>query len=242
MTISRLTSALASLAMLAAVPAVHSQRPPRATRPVIVIDPGHPSEVSNGAERQNGTTEVATAWQVSQRLRRLLTAHGYRVVMTKSAERELVTNVQRAEVGNREKAALVVRLHCDASPDSGYAIYHPDRSATVQGHTGPSERVMQRSQAAAESLHVALARRLAGKLKDGGVRGDSRTAIGAKQGALTGSVFSDVPVVLIEMVTLSNANDARFIRDAKGQSLMAQAIAEGIGRYVPASNSPRVRR
>ena len=150
-----------------------------------------------------------------------------------------MTNVQRAEVGNREKAALVVRLHCDASPDSGYAIYHPDRSATVQGHTGPSESVMQRSQAAAESLHVSLARRLAGKLKDGGVRGDSRTAIGAKQGALTGSVFSDVPVVLIEMVTLSNANDARFIRDAKGQSLMAQAIAEGIGRYVPASNSPR---
>ena len=98
---------------------------------------------------------------------------------------------------------------------------------------------MQRSQAAAESLHVSLARHLAGKLKDGGVRGDSRTAIGAKQGALTGSVFSDVPVVLIEMVTLSNASDARFIRDAKGQSLMAQAIAEGIGRYVPASNSPR---
>ena len=239
MIISRLPLALASIATLGLAPIAHPQRLPRAIRPVIVIDPGHPSEVSSGAEVQNGTTEVATAWQVSLRLRRLLTAHGYRVVMTKSAERKLVTNVQRAEVGNREKAALVVRLHCDASPDSGYALYHPDRSATVQGHTGPSESVMQRSQAAAESLHVSLARHLAGKLKDGGVRGDSRTAIGAKQGALTGSVFSDVPVVLIEMVTLSNANDARFIRDAKGQSLMAQAIAEGIGRYVPASNSPR---
>lgn len=236
---SRLLPALLALAVPGLAPVARAQRPPRPLRPLIVIDPGHPSEVSSGAEVQNGTTEVATAWQVSQRLRRLLTAYGYRVVMTKSAERELVTNVQRAEVGNREKAALVVRLHCDASPDSGYAIYHPDRSATVQGRRGPSESVMRRSQAAAESLHVSLARRLAGRLKDGGVRGDSRTAIGAKQGALTGSVFSDVPVVLIEMVTLSNANDARFIRDAKGQSLMAQAIAEGIGRYVPASNSPR---
>lgn len=239
MTISSLTLALASLALLGVAPASHSQRVPRGSRPVIVIDPGHPSEVSSGAAVQNGTTEVAVAWQVSQRLRRMLTAYGYRVVMTKASEHALVTNVQRAEVGNREHAALVVRLHCDASPDSGYAIYHPDRSATVQGHTGPSESVMRRSQAAAESLHVSLVRRLAGKLKDGGVRGDSRTAIGAKQGALTGSVFSDVPVVLIEMVTLSNANDARFIRDAKGQSLMAQAIADGIGRYVPASNSPR---
>jgi N-acetylmuramoyl-L-alanine amidase len=73
------------------------------------------------------------------------------------------------------------------------------------------------------------------------VRGDSRTAVGEKQGALTGSVFSEVPVVLIEMVTLSNKHDAAFIKDAAGQSLMAQAIASGIARYVPASNSPRVR-
>jgi len=47
--------------------------------------------------------------------------------------------------------------------------------------------------------------------------------------------------VLIEMVTLSNVHDASFIKSARGQSLMAQSIANGIGRYVPASNSPRVR-
>ena len=70
---------------------------------------------------------------------------------------------------------------------------------------------------------------------------DSKTAIGERQGALTGSIFSDVPVVLIEMVTLSNPHDAGFIKEPRGQSLMAQAIANGIGRYVPASNSPRVR-
>ena len=86
-----------------------------------------------------------------------------------------------------------------------------------------------------------MAHLLAGKLKDGGVRGDSKTAIGGQQGALTGSIFSEVPVVLVEMVTLSNARDAAFIKDAKGQALMARAIAHGIGRYVPASNSPRAR-
>jgi N-acetylmuramoyl-L-alanine amidase len=134
----------------------------------------------------------------------------------------------------------VVRLHLDASADSGYALYSPDRAATVQGRTGPSALVMSRSRAAAESIHVSMATRLAGHLKDGGVRGDSRTAIGAKQGALTGSVFSNVPVVLIEMATLSNASDARFISSTKGQSLMAQAIAEGVGRFAPASNSPRI--
>ena len=238
MTLIRLIAPL-TLTLGLASPAGAQPRLGRAA-PVIVIDPGHPSEVSAGATMQNGTTEVRMAWEVARRLQRLLTAHGYRVSLTKSAERELVTNVARAEIGNRAGAALVVRLHLDASADSGYALYHPDRVATVQGRTGPSGDVIARSRAAAESIHVSMARRLAGKLKDGGVRGDSRTAVGARQGALTGSVFSNVPVVLVEMATLSNARDARFIRSAAGQSLMAQALAEGIGRFVPASNSPRI--
>lgn len=210
-------------------------------QPTIVIDPGHPSEVSSGAALQNGTSEVHVAWQVSQRLATLLRAEGYHVVLTKPAERAMVTNVERAQIGNGARAALVVRLHCDASADSGFAIYHPDRQGTAQGRSGPSEAVMRVSAAAAESMHVSLAKQLSGKLKDGGVRGDSRTAVGEQQGALTGSIFSEVPVVLIEMVTLSNKHDAAFIKNAAGQSLMAQAIASGVARYVPASNSPKVR-
>ena len=51
--------------------------------PTIVIDPGHPSEVSSGATIQNGTSEVHIAWQVAQRLATLLRAQGYRVVLSK---------------------------------------------------------------------------------------------------------------------------------------------------------------
>jgi|SRR5438094_3847149 len=209
--------------------------------PTVVIDPGHPSEVSTGATVHNGTTEVHIAWLVAQRLARLLRAHGYAVVMTKPAEHTPVTNVERARIGNAARATLVVRLHCDESPDSGYAIYHPDHQGTLRGRNGPSPAVMRASAAAAESLHVSMARLLAGKLKDGGVRGDSKTALGEQQGALTGSIFSDVPVVLVEMVTLSNRHDAAFIKESRGQSLMAQAIANGIDRYAPASHSQRVR-
>ena len=73
---------------------------------------------------------------------------------------------------------------------------------------------------------------LGGQLKDGGVRGDSKTLVGSRQGALTGSIYSEIPVVLIEMVTLSNAHDARFITRVEGKSLMARAIADGVERYV----------
>jgi N-acetylmuramoyl-L-alanine amidase len=211
----------------------------QSTRPTIVIDPGHPSEVSSGANVQNGTSEVHVAWQVAQQLSAILTARGYRVVMTKSREKQMVTNIERAAIGNRETAALVVRLHCDASSDSGYAIYYPDRTGTAHGKTGPSADVMQRSATAAESTHVSMARTLGNRLKDGGVRGDSKTAVGSQQGALTGSIFSNMPVVLIEMVTLSNARDAQFIKNVDNRNLMARAIADGVARYVPLASGRR---
>ena len=207
--------------------------------PVIVIDPGHPSEVSSGATMQNGTSEVHVAWQVAQLLVPILESNGYRVEVTKTGERQTVTNVARAEIGNRAGAALVIRLHCDASSDSGYALYYPDRAGTAHGRTGPSSDVMRRSAAAAESVHISMSRILGTRLKDGGVRGDSKTAVGSAQGSLTGSIFSEVPIVLVEMVTLSNRHDANFIKDAKGRALMARALADGVSRYVPVKGSGR---
>jgi N-acetylmuramoyl-L-alanine amidase len=210
-----------------------------ALAPMIVIDPGHPSEVGNGATAPDGVTEILIAWQVAQRLDTLLRARGYRVEMTKGAEMQVVTNIERAEIANRAGAALSIRLHCDASSDSGYAVYSPDRIGTAHGKTGPSDDIMRRSGAAAESVHVSMARILAGRLKDGGVRGDSKTLVGSQQGALTGSIFSRVPVVLVEMATLTNRRDARFIAGDEGQTLMAQAIADGISRFVPTPSSKR---
>lgn len=205
----------------------------RAGAPTVVcIDPGHPSEVSSGTEEQNGTNETRAAWMVALRLRRRLEEKGYEVCLTKSEELQLVRNRERAEVGNRARAALMVRLHCDASSGSGFAIYHPDRQATKEGVTGPSARIIEQSERAARLMHASMSEVLGGLLKDGGVRGDSQTLIGGQQGALTGSIFSEVPVVLIEMVVLSNARDAEFIKGEAGQEKMAEAIAEGVARFV----------
>jgi N-acetylmuramoyl-L-alanine amidase len=224
--------------MFAACGAAHAPTQ-TALAPMIVIDPGHPSEVGNGATAPDGTTELRIAWQVAQRLDTLLRGRGYRVEMTKGSEMQTVTNIDRAEIANRAGAALSIRLHCDASSDSGYAVYYPDRTGTAHGKTGPSGDIMRRSGAAAESVHVSMSRMLAGRLKDGGVRGDSKTNIGSQQGALTGSIFSQVPVVLVEMATLTNRRDARFIAGDEGQALIAQAIADGIGRYVPMTGTGR---
>jgi len=79
---------------------------------------------------------------------------------------------------------------------------------------------------------------LNGALNDDGVRTDFQTKVGREQGgALTGSIFSEVPVVTIEMVVLSDDADASFIKTEDGQRRMAEAIAKGVERYVAPTKS-----
>lgn len=203
-------------------------------RTVVCIDPGHPSEVASGRNVQNGTTEAHVDWVVAARLREALEARGYEVVMTKSSEEELVRNKDRALIANRAGAALMIRLHCDASAARGFAVYYPDRRGRAKdGSVGPGPRVIEESRRAAEAVHAGLAEGLRGALEDNGVRTDYQTKVGREQGgALTGSIFSEVPVVTIEMVTLSDPGDAEFIKTEEGQRRMADAIADGVARYV----------
>jgi len=228
-------SALGARLLLTALAAVcfaaARSRPPA---PIVCIDPGHPSEISLGDERINGITEAHADWVVALKLRADLEARGIVVCMTKSREDTLVRNRDRAEIANRAGAALLVRLHCDTGRDSGFAVYYPDRVGTAEGRTGPSDSVRARSERAAVAIHAALAEQLAGRLHDGGVLGDSRTYIGGQQGALTGSIFSSVPVVTIEMVVLSHRSDAKFIASDSGAAIMAAALAAGAARYVAA--------
>ncbi|HEX8118648.1 MAG TPA: N-acetylmuramoyl-L-alanine amidase, partial [Pyrinomonadaceae bacterium] len=213
--------------------------PPGSGRTVVCIDPGHPSEVASGQNVQNGTSEAHVDWAVATKLREALEARGYEVVLTKSSEEEVVRNRDRALVANRARAALMIRLHCDASTERGFAVYYPDRQGKARdGSVGPTQGVIEGSRLAAEALHAGLAEGLKGALEDNGLRTDYQTKVGREQGgALTGSIFSEVPVVTIEMVVLSNPADAEFIKTEEGQRRMAEAIADGVTRFVPPSKN-----
>jgi N-acetylmuramoyl-L-alanine amidase len=64
--------------------------------------------------------------------------------------------------------------------------------------------------------------------------------VGREQGgALTGSIYSEVPVVTVEMVVLSDKDDAEFIKREEGRRKMAAAIAEGVRRFVPPAPAAR---
>ena len=219
---------------------------PESVQTVVCIDPGHPSEVASGQNVQNGTSEAHVDWVVAEKLRAALEARGYEVVLTKTSEGELVKNKERALIANRARAALMIRLHCDASAERGFAVYYPDRQGKAKdGTTGPGRDVIEESRRAAESIHAGLVEGLRGALNDNGMRTDYQTKVGREQGgALTGSIFSEVPVVTIEMVVLSDAEDAAFIKTEEGQQRMAESIADGVTRFVAPERvvSPRKRK
>jgi N-acetylmuramoyl-L-alanine amidase len=199
---------------------------------VIAIDPGHPSETSGGCAH-HGLKEVEICWEVALRLQQLIAAEPTLTsVLTKPAVGTLVTNRERAEIANKAGAAIMVRLHCDSANGSGCTVYYPDKQGTVQGVTGPSEAVIAQSRLAAESLQNGLAGVLASHLKMNPIKTDSMTFVGARQGALTGSIFAEVPAVVVEMVYLNNASDAAFIKESAGQDLLARGILAGIKEFV----------
>jgi N-acetylmuramoyl-L-alanine amidase len=131
-------------------------------------------------------------------------------------------------VANRAHADLMIRLHCDSAAGSGFMTVYPDRQGTVGGVTGPSRKVMRESKIAATALHQTVIAALTGKLKSRGLVPDVRTHIGSKQGALTGSIHSKIPVVLVEMAVLNNAHDDAFIASKSGQTDLAKALADGV--------------
>lgn len=207
------------------------------TRAVVAIDPGHPSENGHGATSARGTVESQITLAVGRKLEALLREQGITVVMTRTQQNEVVSNRERAEIANRAGAHLLVRLHCDSRAAPGTATYHPDRKGTVAGVTGPSDAIIARSERLARIFHSRFIIAMGPGWGDVGVFGDSQTAVGAQQGALTGSIFSTVPAITVEMVSLANAADDAFITTEEGQMRMARALAAGIEAYLRSPES-----
>jgi N-acetylmuramoyl-L-alanine amidase len=226
--IPRLLTPLLSSALIL----VSCQVPPeKPEAPLVAIDPGHPSETSQGASGPAGATEIQVNWAVAQRLKALLREAGYRVVLTKLVEEELVTNRHRAEIGTLHRADVMVRLHCDAGEHRGTATFYPDRQGERWGVTGPSPEVIAESEAFARVFHPAMIRALGPRWPDLGIKGDSKTFVGSQQGALTGSIFSTIPVVTVEMAVITQPDDEAFITSREGQDRMARAIFAGIDAW-----------
>lgn len=195
---------------------------------VVCIDPGHPSDYSMGTKGHRAT-EVKVNWDYALLLKTALEARNIRVVLTKSSVNQNVSNKRRAEIANENGTNLMVRLHCDGRAQRGIAVYYPNRQGVAKdGSRGPSNQVITRSKAAAKLFHSAVKLKLTGKFPDFGLRTEQQTDVGAKQGALTGSIFSQVPVLLVEICNLSNKDDENYVLSPTGKATMTEALLSGV--------------
>ena len=205
----------------------------------IVVDPGHPSENGLGAQTKHGVREVDLNWEFSMALHEALSRNStFQPLLTKRSVEEVVTNRRRAEIANEASASLMVRIHCDSGRGHGLTMYYPSGPGKLGTDEGPPAEVCSASAHLATHLQNVLEKRLEEVFRVNPLRTDRQTAIGSRQGALTGSIFSRVPVVTVELGYLDNPADVAFLTATDTRRLLVEALAEGIRTYPGFSSTP----
>jgi len=195
-------------------------------KPIVCLDPGHGTKNA----RHGCVDEAKVVLVVALELKEQLKQNGFEVVLTHNrlgqdlkAKNPDQDNQKRAQIANRAKAFLFLRIHTD-SPSGVSAIYYPQ--------THPNRPLAQESQKAACLIWRQIKTVLPKTLPQGGVLPESRTKIGAQNGdLLVGSKYSRVPVVTIELVPMSKIG-RDWIFQKKNQRLLAQKITQGICDYL----------
>jgi N-acetylmuramoyl-L-alanine amidase len=190
------------------------------SRWVVAIDPGHGGEDA-GSLGLKGSKEKTLSMAVGQRLARLLKMHqDAPVLMTRDGDYALDTSsrLERVVTG---QADVMLSLHAQSflSPQvSGVDLY-------VQAQTEQDAP----DGAVAENLSMQLAEILREAL---GLAGFQVNAI--RELPLLPLGRGDLPRVLVEMGSLSNADDLTRMQDATRQQDFARALYDGLQSFIDA--------
>ncbi|WP_167333411.1 N-acetylmuramoyl-L-alanine amidase [Nocardia concava] len=209
----------------------------------VVIDPGHnggggahPDQINaqvpdgrggmkpcntTGTSGNDGYTEHEFNWDVGQRVRDILTARGYHVIMSRDSDDGVGPCVNdRGTLGNRVGAAAVVSIHADGAPAGAHGFH--------VAYSSPALNDVQ----AGPSVQLATA------LRDGmaGAGFATSTYVGSDglnpRPDLAGLNFSERPSALVECGNMRDPGDAALIESPDGRARFAQAIANAIAGYL----------
>lgn len=208
---------------------------------IVCIDPGHqakgdpkgepiaPGSGSKKARVASGTAGVGTKkpeyavnMEAGLILKELLTQKGYQVVMTRETNEVNVSNVERAQIANKAKADMTIRLHCDSIANggkSGAVLIVPAKTGKYTAGIYPE------SYRYAECLKKALG--------EAGVKVNGIF----ERSDMTGFNWSQVPVVIFEMGFMSNWTEDKMLCDKAYQTKLMQAVVSALEAYKAAAQS-----
>ena len=207
---------------------------------IIAIDPGHGGKDEGAENKKLGLKEKNATLDVALRLKKLLEAVGYQVVLTRTDDRELAERKDvdlplRAEIANQAHADLFVSIHFNSLPNdaktSGSEIYtfspQSQRSSNSWGNgkddSEPAASPVNRFDHWNVVLAQAVHRNVLSTLKTFD-RGKKINQLGALRRL-------ECPGVLVESAFLSNDTEARRVAQPAFRQQIAEAIAAGVRDY-----------
>ncbi len=169
----------------------------------VVIDAGHGGYDRGGIPGQR-VSEKDMTLDVARRLKSVLAASGYRVVMTRDSD-VFVPLGMRCAIANSCRNAIFVSVHFN--------------SATRSGASGIETYFYSRnSLSLASAIHHYVA---------GGAPSDNR---GVRRRGYYVLRRTNMPAVLVECGFLTNPSEAAYAQNASYRQKLAEAIAAGVGR------------
>jgi N-acetylmuramoyl-L-alanine amidase len=165
-----------------------------------------------------GVPEYQLDLAVSLKLRDMLAARGYKVVMTRTTnDVDLGSNIARAQVANNCSADLFVRVHADGVDDSsvkGISIQIPGAGYIK------------------DSALLAASRKASACVLSGMTAATGARSRGlAERDDMTGFNWCTRPMMLVEMGFMSNPDEDRLMETDAYQMLLASGMANGIDAY-----------
>ena len=199
---------------------------------VIVIDPGHADhpnlekepiapgsktmKIKDGGGTRGtftNTPEYVVAMKVAKKLKTLLEQKGFTVIMTKTDNSVSLGNIERAEIGNKANAALVIRIHADGAANTSAH----GASMLVPALTKCTASIYDESKRCGKIVIDTLT-------KEVGMY--NRGLVYRKD--ITGFNWSKVPVILIEMGFMTNEQEDHLLSSPDYQDSIAKGLADGI--------------
>ena len=220
---------------------------PKSVPKTIVIDPGHGGPDTGKVNGALGLFEKTFTLDTSLRLKKILEARGWKVVLTRSDDRQLKPGKQddlqrRAQIADEVGADVFVSIHFNSVAEQVEKVSGAEVYRFTPQHQPPVTRARRRlddevlnpgngndvwNSLLAYSIQRRLLRDL--KLDDRGFKHDRLAVLRLVSG----------PAVLIEGGFLSNTTEARRIGNATYRQQLAEAIAQGLGAYASQLQSLR---
>ncbi len=215
----------------------------------IVVDAGH-GGYDPGAIGKTGLREKNVNLDVANRLAKILSEEGFKVVMTRSSD-DFVSLEKRVKISNAAKADLFISIHSNANTErekNGFEVYHVStevsdlRRAKLSADSVVSDldkadyeqltsnlktilwdMVYTASRAESVGLAQSICRAVNNDL--------SVNVIGVKEAAFQVLKGAHMPAVLVEIGFVSNEKEEHKLRNTVYRQQITDAIAQGIKSY-----------